>query len=34
MFVWKTDKAWSGTCRTLRVSLNDGTTHTATFNFS
>ena len=34
MFVWKTDKAWTGTCRTLRVSLNDGTTHSMSFTFS
>src|SRR6185369_2559556 len=23
-YVWKTDKAWAGTCRTLEVSLADG----------
>jgi hypothetical protein len=32
-YVWKTDKAWTGTCRQLVVGLNDGTTHTAWFNF-
>ncbi|HLW16163.1 MAG TPA: PxKF domain-containing protein [Actinomycetota bacterium] len=31
--VWKTDKAWSGGSRELRISLSDGTTHTATFTF-
>jgi predicted extracellular nuclease len=33
-YVWKTDKAWSGTCRVLSVKLIDGTTHTAYFNFT
>jgi hypothetical protein len=32
-YVWKTNKAWAGTCRQLVVGLNDGTTHTAWFNF-
>jgi hypothetical protein len=32
-YVWKTDRAWAGTCRQLVVGLNDGTTHTAWFNF-
>ena len=31
--VWKTDKSWAGTCRRLRVTLSDGTTHIATFSF-
>jgi hypothetical protein len=31
--VWKTNKAWAGTCRTLTVALNDGTVHTALFMF-
>jgi hypothetical protein len=31
--VWKTDAAWRGTCRALSLTLSDGTTHTATFNF-
>jgi hypothetical protein len=30
---WKTEKAWSGTCRLLVVKLNDGSTHTANFKF-
>jgi hypothetical protein len=32
-YVWKTDKAWSGTCRKLVVKLIDGTTHIANFKF-
>ena len=32
IYVWKTDKAWAGTCRQLDVKLNDGTTHSAKFN--
>ena len=32
-YVWKTDKLWAGTCRTLTVKLSDGTTHTANFKF-
>jgi hypothetical protein len=32
-YVWKTDKAWAGTCRLLNVTLNDGTVHTANFKF-
>ncbi|MGH9845544.1 MAG: PxKF domain-containing protein, partial [Blastocatellia bacterium] len=32
-YVWKTDKAWKGTCRQLVVKLNDGTTHVANFQF-
>ena len=30
-YVWKTDKAWAGTCRQLTVKLIDGTVHTAQF---
>ena len=33
-YVWKTDKAWAGTCRQLTVELIDGTSHTALFNFT
>ena len=33
-FVWKTDKAWVNTCRQLTVRLNDGTDHTAMFQFT
>ncbi|HVF25234.1 MAG TPA: PxKF domain-containing protein, partial [Anaerolineales bacterium] len=32
-YVWKTEKAWAGTCRTLVVKLNDGTFHWANFKF-
>jgi hypothetical protein len=31
VYVWKTDKAWAGTCRILTVKLIDGTIHTALF---
>jgi hypothetical protein len=30
---WKTDRAWAGTCRELRVILSDGSTRTAQFSF-
>jgi hypothetical protein len=32
-YVWKTNKAWKGTCRILLVKLNDGTDHFAKFRF-
>jgi photosystem II stability/assembly factor-like uncharacterized protein len=32
-YVWKTDKAWAGTCRLLTVMLVDGSSHTASFKF-
>jgi hypothetical protein len=32
-WVWKTDKSWAGTCRTLTVALNDNTEQTALFTF-
>ena len=32
-YVWKTDKAWAGTCRQLVVTLDDGTQHIAQFAF-
>lgn len=32
VYLWKTDKAWTG-CRQLVVTLSDGTTHTAMFQF-
>ena len=31
--LWKTDKAWEGTCRQLVVRLADGTDHSALFDF-
>jgi hypothetical protein len=33
IYVWKTDKAWVGTCRELDVMLVDGTTRSAKFKF-
>jgi len=32
-YVWKTDKAWAGTCRVVQVKLADDSMHTATFQF-
>jgi hypothetical protein len=32
-YVWKTDKLWAGKTGTFTLTLNDGTTHTATFTF-
>jgi hypothetical protein len=32
-YVWKTSKAWSGTCQQFNLTLNDGTSHTAIFQF-
>jgi len=33
IYVWKTQKAWKGTCRILNVRLADGTDHLAKFRF-
>jgi hypothetical protein len=33
IYVWKTDKAWAGTCRQLDVKLIDGKTSSAKFQF-
>jgi DNA-binding beta-propeller fold protein YncE len=33
IYVWKTEKAWAGTCRQLVVQLNDGSIHRANFQF-
>ncbi len=33
IYVWKTEKAWAGTCRQLVVQLNDGSIHRANFKF-
>jgi hypothetical protein len=33
-YVWKTDKSWAGTCREIDLTLNDGTTHSAMFQFT
>ncbi|WP_225634439.1 PxKF domain-containing protein [Streptomyces solaniscabiei] len=32
-YVWKTDRAWAGTCRTLHLKLSDGSDHVAHFEF-
>lgn len=32
-YVWKTSKAWAGTCQQFDLRLNDGTDHTASFQF-
>ena len=32
-FNWTTDKTWAGSCRQLMVLLNDGTLHTAVYQF-
>jgi hypothetical protein len=31
---WKTEKAYAGTCKTLRLDLSEGITHDASFNFT
>ncbi|HXF84383.1 MAG TPA: ExeM/NucH family extracellular endonuclease [Anaerolineales bacterium] len=33
IYVWKTEKAWAGTCRQLVVTLKDGSIHYANFKF-
>jgi hypothetical protein len=32
-YIWKTDRAWKGTCRILNLRLSDGTDHLAKFRF-
>lgn len=34
IYVWKTEKAWAGTCRQLVIKLKDSTYHRANFKFS
>jgi Concanavalin A-like lectin/glucanases superfamily len=34
IYVWKTEKAWSGSCRQLLLRLADGSVHTASFRFA
>jgi hypothetical protein len=34
VYVWKTDRAWAGTCRQLVLKLEDGSTHRVTFTFT
>ena len=33
-YVWKTDKAWAASCRRLNLTLIDGSSHTAIFEFT
>jgi hypothetical protein len=33
-YVWKTSKAWAGTCRQLVVKLDDGSEHLANFRLA
>jgi len=33
IYIWKTQKAWKGTCRQLIVQLRDGALHVANFQF-
>ena len=30
-YVWKTDKAWGGSCRELQIKLTDGEVYTSRF---
>jgi hypothetical protein len=32
-YVWKTEPMWAGSCRTLRLTLDDGSVHEAQFRF-
>jgi TolB protein len=32
--IWSTDKAWSGSCRSITLTLSDGTTHSALVQFT
>jgi hypothetical protein len=34
IYVWKSDKAWAGSCRQLQVKFADGTTQVANFSFT
>ncbi len=33
-YVWKTERSWRNSCRTLTVQFTDGTTHSASFRFT
>jgi hypothetical protein len=33
-YVWKTDKSWAGSCRQFDMTLGDGSTHSALFEFT
>lgn len=32
-YVWKTETSWAGTCRTFDLTMDDGSSHRATFKF-
>jgi hypothetical protein len=32
-YYWTTNPSWAGTCRVFSMTLNDGTTRTANFQF-
>lgn len=34
VYVWKTERAWSGSCRRFLLRLADGSVHTASFRFA
>ena len=34
VMLWKTDKKWAGNCRDFVLKLDDGSLHTARFEFS
>jgi hypothetical protein len=33
LLIWKTDRRWAGKCREFTLKLDDGTVHTARFEF-
>jgi hypothetical protein len=33
LYLWKTDRSWAGTCRTLTIKLRDGSERSARFSF-
>jgi hypothetical protein len=34
IYVWKTNKSWANSCRTLTIMLDDGSAHLASFKFT
>ena len=34
VMLWKTDKKWAGSCRDFVLKLDDGSVHTARFEFA
>ena len=34
IYVWKSDKAWAGSCRQLQLAFADGSTQAANFSFT